>query len=143
MREEPQLITSDLLNSETSTVQPGDDPLSQLASVTTVIPISNDNSSNEMRIPSSTADHNLLNHHDDSLVSDESGLMQFGQCLSEEDHRNLRNFILDLVTKRLLPHLNEVLKNLNEWVSFYKIVSCVNFLIFFWFSLYFIVLCVN
>ena len=44
-------------------------------------------------------------------------MVQYGRCLSEDDHRNLRNFVIDLVAKKLLPHLNEVLKNLNEWVS--------------------------
>ena len=44
-------------------------------------------------------------------------MVQYGQCLNEEDHHRLRNFVMELVTRKLLPHLNEVLKNLNEWVS--------------------------
>ena len=37
--------------------------------------------------------------------------------MNEEDHHRLRNFVMELVTRKLLPHLNEVLKNLNECVS--------------------------
>ena len=64
----------------------------------------------------SIGDHNLLNQSD-LLNSDESHVVQYGQCLSEDDHRNIRNFVMDLVARRLLPHLNEVLRNLNEWVG--------------------------
>ena len=41
---------------------------------------------------------------------------RYGECLSSGDHAHLRAFVNELVGKRLLPHLNEALKSLNEWV---------------------------
>ena len=41
-----------------------------------------------------------------------------GQCLSAEDETRVRNFVTEFVAQRLVPHLEAVLKNLNEWVSF-------------------------
>ena len=115
IREEPRLI-SDPEASVSSTVEPGDDPLSQLAASSHTPALGeglND------RIPT-TLDHSLHNHEE--LLNSgngrgRGGVAQYGRCLSEDDHRNLRNFVIDLVSKKLLPHLNEVLKNLNEWVS--------------------------
>ena len=46
----------------------------------------------------------------------ETGSVRYGQCLKIEDHERLAGFVQELVGKRLLPHLSEVLKNLNEWV---------------------------
>ena len=115
IREEPQLISPDLSNSNMNVsmdVQPGDDPLSQLAAKSGV---PKDENSND-RIQKSMANHNLVNH-DDLLNVGRTGVVQYGQCLNEEDHHRLRNFVMELVTRKLLPHLNEVLKNLNEWVN--------------------------
>ena len=41
---------------------------------------------------------------------------RYGECLSSGDHTNVRGFVHELVAKRLLPHLNEALRSLNEWV---------------------------
>ena len=108
--QEPQLITSD--PNLSSMVETGEDPLSQLAATTS---LPKDEISNK-RTPNSIVDHNLVNQSD-LLNSDESHVVQYGQCLSEDDHRNIRNFVMDLVARRLLPHFNEVLRNLNEWVG--------------------------
>ena len=48
-----------------------------------------------------------------------SGGTRYGQGLSLEDHTRLAMFVEELVGKRLLPHLSEVLRNLNEWVSYF------------------------
>ena len=40
-----------------------------------------------------------------------------GQFLSAEDETRMRNFVTEFVAQRLVPHLEAVLKNLNEWVS--------------------------
>ncbi len=42
---------------------------------------------------------------------------KYGQCLKIEDHQRMAEFMEVLVGRRLLPHLTEVLKNLNEWVG--------------------------
>ena len=117
--QEPRLIASD--SETTSSVQPGDDPLSQLAAKTS-LPLGEGLSET---LPNSL-DHNFLN--DEELMSLGGGVgregVSYGRCLSEDDHRNLRNFVIDLVSKKLLPHLNEVLKNLNEWVSMSVCLPC-------------------
>ncbi len=122
IREEPRLI-SDPESSLTSTVEPGDDPLSQLAAGNRTLPALGEGL-NE-RLPN-MLDHNFLNHEDalNSRGGRGGGAVQYGRCLSEDDQRNLRNFVIDLVSKKLLPHLNEVLKNLNEWVSHGDIKWC-------------------
>ena len=104
-------MTSDPLTPEaslTSAVQPGDDPLSQ----------SLPHGERLSEGLSNSMDHA---HHNEEggagRVGARPGAWSYGRCLSEDDHRNLRNFVIDLVSKKLLPHLNEVLKNLNEWVS--------------------------
>lgn len=48
---------------------------------------------------------------------DGEGNGRYGECLSNGDQANLRAFVNELVGRRLLPHLNEALKSLNEWVS--------------------------
>ena len=40
-----------------------------------------------------------------------------GRYLSAEDENVVRNFVSEFVGQRLVPHLEAVLKNLNEWVS--------------------------
>ena len=63
IREEPQLISPDPSNSNMNVsmdVQPGDDPLSQLAAKSSV---PKDENSND-RIQKSMVDHNLVNHDD-------------------------------------------------------------------------------
>ena len=50
----------------------------------------------------------------------ESGLSKskvVGEFLSAEDESSVRNFVLDFVGQKLLPHLEAVVRNLNEWVS--------------------------
>lgn len=37
--------------------------------------------------------------------------------LSAEDESVVRNFVSEFVGQKLIPHLEAVLKNLNEWVS--------------------------
>lgn len=44
-----------------------------------------------------------------------------GTYLSAEDENVLRNFVSEFVGQKLVPHLEAVLKNLNEWV---RCVSC-------------------
>ncbi|CAI8014074.1 Trafficking protein particle complex subunit 8 [Geodia barretti] len=39
-----------------------------------------------------------------------------GQFLSAEDETRMRNFVTEFVAQRLVPHLEAVLKNLNEWL---------------------------
>lgn len=109
--EEPQLIGIESSESTSSSVQPGDDPLSQFAAKT------RGNSLGDASNPS--MESSLQNHEAEEGAgegAEEKGF-RYGRCLSEEDHRIIKAFITDLVTKKLLPHLNEVLKSLNEWVS--------------------------
>lgn len=40
-----------------------------------------------------------------------------GRCLSVEDEGRVRSFVTEFVAQRLVPHLEAVLKNLNEWVG--------------------------
>ena len=40
-----------------------------------------------------------------------------GDYLSSEDEGVLRSFVSEFAGQRLVPHLEAVLKNLNEWVS--------------------------
>ena len=111
MREEPQLIGIGIESSEPS-VQPGDDPLSQFAASSSTS--SQGNGSGSVSAQSSEAG---VGNHEVEEGASEGVEFRYGRCLTEEDHRAIRNFVLDLVSKKLLPHLNEVLKNLNEWVS--------------------------
>lgn len=108
VREEAKLIDLDPLNSPTSPefnqssiVTPGNDPLSQLAGS-----------------PDNEEEERLSNSSSPSSEAGSSSniLRQFGQCLSQEDHNNLQAFVQELVGKRLLPHLNDVLKSLNDTV---------------------------
>ena len=50
-----------------------------------------------------------------------------GQFLSAEDETRVRNFVTEFVAQRLVPHLEAVLKNLNEWVSPSTIAICTIF----------------
>lgn len=112
IREDPRLISPDSVSPELSVslaVEPGGDPLTQLAAIPP-LPMGEGLESED------PLDHNYLNNEEGTKSGKVAG-GQYGRCLSEEDHRNIRNFVIDLVSKRLLPHLNEVLKNLNEWVS--------------------------
>lgn len=40
-----------------------------------------------------------------------------GNHLSAEDETIVRNFVSEFVGQKLIPHLEAVLKNLNEWVG--------------------------
>ena len=40
-----------------------------------------------------------------------------GSYLSADDEEIVRAFVSEFVGQRLVPHLEAVLKNLNEWVS--------------------------
>ena len=40
-----------------------------------------------------------------------------GECLSAEDEDIVRSFVSEFVGQRLVPHLESVMRNLNEWVS--------------------------
>ena len=40
-----------------------------------------------------------------------------GECLSAEDEDTARSFVSEFVGQRLVPHLESVMRNLNEWVS--------------------------
>jgi hypothetical protein len=65
----------------------------------------------------------------DTLLHGPSDGARYGECLSSGDHAHLRAFVHELVGKRLLPHLNEALKSLNEWVrkiNCYTIVYMYN-----------------
>jgi hypothetical protein len=115
IREDPRLISPDSMSPELSVslaVEPGDDPLSQLAATSPQPTREGLETEESLNI----LDHNYWNN-DDGVKSEEVAQGHYGLCLSDVDHRNIRNFVMDLVLKRLLPHLNEVLKNLNEWVS--------------------------
>ena len=109
-REEAKLIMSDSnesLNHEPrSEVPPGNDPLSQLASES----------------PTKSAVISLLDpvRGSRSVGEDQKSggsSSSVGQCLSLEDHNRLRMFVQEFVGLKLLPHLEAVLKNLNEWVG--------------------------
>lgn len=89
-------------------VAPGNDPLTQDTGTIHHALSSADFSSNE------AYDKQLTNGPSEGGVALGS---KFGQCLKIEDHQRLAEFVEVLVGKRLLPHLTEVLKNLNEWVS--------------------------
>ena len=115
IREDPRLISPDSMSSELSVslaVEPGSDPLSQLAA-TSPLPTGEGMGTEG---PPNSLDHNYLNTEEGTKSGEAAG-GRYGRFLSEGDHRSIRNFVMDLVSKRLLPHLNEVLKNLNEWVS--------------------------
>ena len=38
-------------------------------------------------------------NHDDLLSVGRTGVVLHGQCLNEEDHHRLRNFVMELVTR--------------------------------------------
>ena len=57
-----------------------------------------------------------IGHQMNALLQGHSDSARYGEYLSSGDHAHLRAFIHELVGKRLLPHLNEALKSLNEWV---------------------------
>ena len=104
-REEAQLLESgsnESLNQEPLEVTPGNDPLSQLASES----------------PPKSAVISLLDPVEGSVEQQKGGRSStlVGLCLSLEDHNRLRAFVQEFVGQRLLPHLEAVLKNLNEWV---------------------------
>ena len=42
---------------------------------------------------------------------------EVGRLLSAEDESRVKSFVTEFVGQRLVPHLEAVLKNLNEWVS--------------------------
>lgn len=115
VREEAKLIDLDSLNSPTtsepnqsSMVAPGNDPLSQLAST----PADEEKEEEESLSSSSTPP---------SMRSSSSNLIrQYGQCLSKEDHSNLQVFVQEMVGKKLLTHLNDLLKTLNDTVREYS-----------------------
>ena len=83
-------------------VTPGNDPLSQLASEN----------------PTKSAVISLLDPVEGSVERQKGGRSSalVGLCLSLEDHHQLKAFVQEFVGQRLLPHLEAVLKNLNEWV---------------------------
>ena len=104
-REEAQLFESgsnESLNQEPLEVTPGNDPLSQLASEN----------------PTKSAVISLLDPVEGSVERQKGGRSSalVGLCLSLEDHHQLKAFVQEFVGQRLLPHLEAVLKNLNEWV---------------------------
>ena len=99
-------------SSSSSVLEPGADPLSKLAAAK-----SSKSSLTKEEAHSNSLEWSYLNNEEGGYPGEGVVSVQYGKCLSEEDHRNLRNFVIDLVSKRLLPHLNEVLKSLNEWVS--------------------------
>ena len=117
-REEPKLFSSsssDSLNPQsatTHTVAHGNDPLTQEVPTTIHHALSSADFSK-----TETRDAYLANG---AVEGSRSGGARYGQCLTVEDHGRLRGFVEELVGKRLLPHLSEVLRNLNEWVSVHK-----------------------
>ena len=94
--------SNESLNQEPLEVTPGNDPLSQLASES----------------PPKSAVISLLDPVEGSVEQQKGGRSStlVGLCLSLEDHNRLRAFVQEFVGQRLLPHLEAVLKNLNEWV---------------------------
>ena len=116
VREEAKLFDLDPLNSPTldanqsSIVAPGNDPLSQLAG-------SPDDQEEEERLSNSSTPPS-----EDNSVS--NLLRQYGQCLSQEDHNNLQAFVQEMVGKRLLSHLNDFLKTLNDTVRGMCVCVC-------------------
>ena len=113
VREEAQLMDNDTFAGDRQTsgssleVEPGNDPLSLITS-------SGEGEGGETTIINSMT-------KSESILPSEHWQRQsgarYGACLSNEDHTNLRSFVYELVGRRLLPHLNEALKSLNEWVS--------------------------
>ncbi len=116
VREEPQLIGIGMESAESaSAIEPGGDPLSQFVASSTS---SHGNGSGDVSSQSSEA--GLQNHEGGAGGREHSGEetgFRYGRCLTEEDHRAIRSFVSGLVSKKLLPHLNDVLKSVNEWVS--------------------------
>ena len=116
VREEAVLFTvsppdPDLSSPTPHTVAPGNDPLTQENQTT-------------IHHALSSADFSESEGKEKYTVNGavegggSSGGARYGQCLSLEDHKSLTMFVEELVGKRLLPHLSEVLRNLNEWVSY-------------------------
>ena len=109
-REEPTLFTISNSDSDLNTqaVAVGNDPLTQ--------------NSGTIHHALSNADFSVGESCEKYVTNGpiergrETGNMRYGQCLKIEDHERLGEFVQELVGKRLLPHLSEVLKNLNEWV---------------------------
>ena len=64
-------------------------------------------------------------HQMNTMLHDHYEGARYGECLSSGDHTHLRAFVHELVGKRLLPHLNEALRSLNEWVRRCT-CTCVN-----------------
>lgn len=91
-------------------VEPGNDPLSQLTS-------SGEGEGGGNTVINSVAKSDSREAISPSERRQRQGEARYGAWLSSEDHTHLRSFVYELVGRRLLPHLNEALKSLNEWVS--------------------------
>ena len=116
VREEAQLIDTDplggLKQASTSSLElePGDDPLTSLGEEGGGGEVGGVTQTKLVEKSDSRQDVNNYRH------GDHHGGAGYGECLSNEDHANVRGFMYELVGRRLLPHLNEALKSLNEWV---------------------------
>lgn len=114
-REEATLFTisnsdSDL-SSQSQTVAPGNDPLTQQSTTIHHALSSADFSGSE------SSEKLIALNGPIEKNGGFGGTQKYGQCLKIEDHQRLAEFVQELVGRRLLPHLAEVLKILNEWVS--------------------------
>ena len=49
-------------------------------------------------------------------------IVRYGDCLTLEDHQRLQRFLEEFVTKGLLPHLEQLMRTMNDRVS----VNCVH-----------------
>ena len=119
VREEAKLIDTNS-DEELSSVATGDDPLSQIAArsadgiaTATGTPSSRGGDAGE---PNSDAPGNGAGVRGVRGEGGEGGRVKVGHCLSLEDHNQLRAFTQEFVAERLLPHLETVLKSLNDWV---------------------------
>ncbi len=92
-------------------VAPGNDPLTQGSGTIHHALSSADVSTSELY------DKQLTNGPNEGAGRLAAAGSKYGQCLKLEDHQRMAEFVEVLVGRRLLSHLTEVLKNLNEWVS--------------------------
>ena len=75
----------------------------------------------EARLVQSSSEESLPEDDEQSVTEGEGPVggarSEVGRFLSAEDEGGVKNFVVDFVAQRLVPHLEAVLKNLNEWVS--------------------------
>lgn len=126
------LVTSSL---SSSNIELGTDPLSRSANLVkerkvrsaqsspylnrTNKPVENRTDSADKRSSSLTG---LLEHQQPPSVHSKT-VMRYGAHLSLEDHSRLQRFLEEFVTRGLLPHLEQLIRAMNERVSNDHLIS--------------------